>query len=71
MGELAVCVISTNKLVVVSFALPRFVCAIVWEPAKWACVSGGVFVSEGESSIVEVAVYEFEYCHTFSFEVPD
>jgi len=42
----------------VGFALPRYVCARVWKPAKWACVSGGVFVSNGEFAIVELAVYE-------------
>ena len=51
---------STYELVVVGFVLPRYVCARVLKPAKWACVSGGVFVSEGESAIVELAVYEFE-----------
>jgi hypothetical protein len=43
---------SAYELVVVGFALPRYVCARVWEPAKWACVSGSVFVSEGESAVV-------------------
>jgi hypothetical protein len=63
---------SAYELVVVMFALPRYVCARVWEPAKWTCVSRGVFVSEGEFAIVELAVYEFEYCYAFSLGViPD
>ncbi len=70
-GEMPGCVISTYKLVVVGFALPRYVCARVWEPTKWACVSGDAFVSEGELAIVELAVYEFEYCYAFSLGVPD
>jgi hypothetical protein len=70
-GELACCVMSTYELFVAGFALPRYVCARVWEPAKWACVSRGVFVSEGEFAIVELAVYEFEYCYVFSLGVPD
>ena len=64
-GELAGCVMSTYELVVVGFALPRYVCARVWEPAKWACISGGVFVSEGEFAIVKLVVYEFKYCYAF------
>ncbi len=52
-GELAGCVMSAYELVVVGFALPRYVCVRVWEPAKWACVSGGVFVSEGEFVVVQ------------------
>ena len=51
-GELSGCVMSAYDLVVVGFALPRYVCARVWEPAKWASVGGGVFVSEGEFAIV-------------------
>ncbi len=59
-GELTRCVMSTYELVVVGFALPRYVCARVWKPAKWACVSGDVFVSEFDFAIVELAVYELE-----------
>jgi hypothetical protein len=70
-GELAGCVVSTYELVVVGFAFPRYVCARVLEPAKWACVIGGVFVSEGEFAIVKLAVYEFEYCYTFPLGDPD
>ena len=51
-GELAGFVMSAYELVVVGLVLPRYVCARVWKPAKWACVSGGVFVSEGEFAIV-------------------
>ena len=61
MGELAGCIMSTDELVVVGFALPRYACARVWKPAKWACVNGSVFVYESEFAIVELAVYEFEY----------
>jgi len=52
MGESAGCVMPAYELVVVGFALPRYVCARVWEPAKWACVGGGVFVYEGEFAVV-------------------
>jgi hypothetical protein len=51
-GELAGCVMFAYELVVVGFALSRYVCARVWEPAKGACISGGVFLSEGEFAIV-------------------
>jgi len=70
-GELTGCVMPTYELVVVGFALPRYVCARVWELAKSTCVSGGVFASEGEFSIVKLAVYEFDYCHAFPSGVPD
>ncbi len=30
-----------------------------------------MFVSEGEFAIVELAVYEFEYCYTVSLGIPD
>ncbi len=49
--ELACCVMSTYELVVVGFSLPRYVWVRVWEPAKWACASGAVFVYEGEFAI--------------------
>ena len=52
MGELAGCDMSAYELVVVGFAFPRYVCAIVREPAEGACVSGGVFVFEGEFVVV-------------------
>ncbi len=72
MGELAGCVMSSYALFVVYFASPRYVCERVWKPAKWACVSGGgVFVSEGEFGIVELAVYEFDDRYAFSFGVSD
>ena len=51
-GELTGCVISTYELVVMGFALPRYACARVRKPAKWACVSWGVFASEGKFAIV-------------------
>ncbi len=70
-GELAGCVMSTFELVVVGFVLPRYMCAIVWKPAEWACVSGGVFVFVGDFAIVEFAVYEFEYCYDLSLGVLD
>jgi hypothetical protein len=70
-GELAGCVVSIYELVVVGFALPRYVCARVWKPAKWARVGGGVFVYEGKFAIVELAIYGFEYCYAFSLGVPD
>ena len=71
MGELTCCVMSNYELVVVGFALPRYVCARVWKLAKWACGNGGVFVSEGDFAVVELAVYEFEYCYAFSLGVLD
>jgi hypothetical protein len=40
------------ELVVVCVALPRYVCARVREPAEWACVGGGVFISEGEFAVI-------------------
>jgi hypothetical protein len=58
-------------MVVVGFALPRYVCARVWKPAMWACVSGGVFVSKGEFAIEELTVYEFEYYYASSLRVKD
>ena len=70
-GELAGCVMSAYEFVVVGFALPRYVCARAWEPAKWACVNGGVCVSDGEFAVVYLAVYEFDYCYAFSLVVLD
>ncbi len=52
MGELAGCVVPTYELVVAGVALPRYVCARVWESGEWACVGGGVFISEGEFAVV-------------------
>ena len=47
---------STYELIVIGFALPRYVCARVRKPAKWTCVSWGVFVYEGE-----FAMYSWPY----------
>ena len=51
-GELASYAMPAYELVVLGVALPRYVCARVWEPAKWSCVGGGVFVSKGEFAVV-------------------
>ena len=52
-----------NGLIVVGFALARYMCARIMQPVERTSVRGGVIVSERKFAIVNLAVYKFEYCY--------
>ena len=60
MDKLACCVVSAYDLMFMCRAFARNVGARVWEAAQGTCGGGGLPITEGQLTVVEVAMDKLE-----------